>query len=217
MKKFSFLLLFIAGIALAQSDVALQKIINAPKITWLGLDFTSLHLIEDPENNGFNDPEKIKSYYFNEWNAMVYAEPEKYDFKNFLQKDEVEIGLDEIKTWNEEVKIQEAIINSYDKNPSPERTNEELQSILNKYSYEGFSGIGLKLIITEMNKRNAMTTGYFTFFDIDSKQIIYTKKMESKAGGFGFRNYWLGSFYRMYDEIDYDGWMKDEKRKNRKR
>lgn len=217
MKKLSTLLFIFCSFAFMQSESDVQKIVDAKKITWLGLDFTTLNLIEDPENNGFNDPEKIKDYYFNEWNAMVYAESEKYNFKNFLQKDEIEIGIDEIKEWNEKLPIQSAIINTYDKNPSPERTNEEIQKILNKYTYEGFSGMGAKLIVTEMNKRNSMTTAYFTFFDIDSKQLIYTKKFESKAGGFGFRNYWLGSFYRIYDDVDYGDWMKDEKKKSRKR
>ncbi len=217
MKKLTFLLLFITGVVIAQSDVNLQKVIDAPQLTWFGLDFTDVKLIEDSETPGFNDPEKIRDYYFQEWNTIVYSEPEKYNFKNFLQKDSVVIGLDEINEWNKDVKIQSAIIRSYDNNPQPTRTEEELQTIVNKYSYEGFDGIGTKFIVTEMNKRSAYATGYLVYFDISSKKILYSRKMAEKAGGFGFRNYWMGAFYRNYREISPNDWLREEKKNNRKR
>jgi hypothetical protein len=44
-----------------------------------------------------------------------------------------------------------------------------------------------------MNKNAKSATYWVTFIDLQSGNVLLSKKMIGDAGGFGFKNYWLGS------------------------
>ena len=206
----SFCLVALSNITFSQSTKTLSDVLNASSITWTGIDFTDVALIETIERDGFNNPEKIRDYYFEEWNDMIFKEPDKYSLNNFFGKDQVDVEFEETIKANKEIKIQSAIHIGRKDKPSPLRTQDELQAIIDKYNYEGLTGIGATFIITEMNKEKSETIGYIVFIDFDTKKIIYSHKLVGGARGFGFRNYWLRSFYEMWDSINIYKWHKKQ-------
>ena len=213
MKKLIFILLITTtNLTYAQTTNPLKRIYQADTIIWLGLDFTDVTLFDNPESSGFREPQKIRDYYFSEWNNMVFKESEKFDFEDFMDKDHVIIHMDELKQANTTVDMSEALTNTPSEKPLPSRTDEELHNIVNQHDFKDLTGIGAMIIVTELNKAAVLATAYLVFIDMSTKEILYTKKYQEKARGFGFRNYWLGAFYKMYDNIDIKRWYRSTKR-----
>ena len=56
---------------------------------------------------------------------------------------------------------------------------------------------GLVLIAENLNKLDERATYLVVFFNANTKEIIYSKRASGKGFGFGVRNHWAGSIYRM--------------------
>ncbi|MEI6311481.1 MAG: hypothetical protein WCP57_04385 [Bacteroidota bacterium] len=56
---------------------------NNDAVVWFGVDFTQARLIG---YEGFTDVQKIKDYYFNEWNNVIVTESDKYNIGKYFQK-----------------------------------------------------------------------------------------------------------------------------------
>ena len=50
-------------------------------VVWFGIDFTQARLVG---SEGFTDVQKIKDYYFNEWNNVVVTESDKYNIQKYF-------------------------------------------------------------------------------------------------------------------------------------
>jgi hypothetical protein len=69
-------------------------------------------------------------------------------------------------------------------------------------------------VVESLNKNAEKLVAWVTFIDLATKKVIHTEKVEGKAGGFGFRNYWAGGVYKINQEIDknlYKKWSKSFK------
>ena len=64
-----------------------SEVFNSSKVVveFVGLDFSHVKLVGE---EGFNNPEKIKNYYFGALNGLLMSEMEKYDVKRaFMRQD----------------------------------------------------------------------------------------------------------------------------------
>lgn len=89
-----------------------------------------------------------------------------------------------------------------------ELTTEQINNIVHSYKLSQTNGIGLVLIAECMNKPDRFTTAYVTFFDIETKSILWLTKMKgypdrkskfSKEWFYGFEEtilYWVPKFYK---------------------
>lgn len=216
MKKLTLaLLLALVGIGFCQPYSALQRIYDADEITWLGIDFTQAHLVDDPALTGFNDLYKIRDYYFREWNNIIFTESEKYNIRKFLRKDDVPVSLEVVNNSNDTISISKKYHLHSQTIPSTNLTEAQLTNCVASKSFNQTSGIGCILIISQLNKRSVLAHGYIAFVDFSTGQLMYAKKVTGAAGGIGFRNYWLRAYLQMYESIDIGRWLKIEKKKNR--
>jgi len=53
-----------------------------------------------------------------------------------------------------------------------------------------------------------------TFFDIQTKQVLLTEKIDGKAGGYGFRNFWEGAYFKVMKSAY--KWMREEYERSNK-
>ena len=60
-------------------------------------------------------------------------------------------------------------------------------------------GLGLVYVVEALNKTEEKAVVHVVFFDVASKEILWTKEYTEKPRGFGFRNYWAGAFYKTMD------------------
>lgn len=178
-------LMLCSSAAISQPD---PKVFTTSDLVWCGLDYSKVKCI-GPE--GFNDPYAIKEQFFSSWNHLMLSESDKYNFKEAYLKEGQTNDLSVVMERNTLPKVADLVI--YDSYSIPE---EDLQGIVSTYDLENASdGLGLVYIMESLNKNTQHASMYVVFFDIASKNILWSKKYVSKAGGFGFRNYWARSIY----------------------
>jgi hypothetical protein len=156
------------------------------KLAWYGIDFSAAKfiLVSEPASD-------IVNRYLPAINTVVLAEPEKYDIKKYFGVKELEISIDAVTKNNAAIDPSSINANS-DQSLNPEN----LTSVVKKYS-TGEPGTGLVFIAENLNKVTQTGTFYVCLFDTGSGDIIEMKRLSAKAAGFGFRNYWASSVYKV--------------------
>jgi len=166
-----------------------SEIFEVNEITWYGLDFSNVRLIG---TIGFKNPEKIKSYYFEVWNSLILDESKKYKLDKFFKKESVKHYLDIVTDRNNLPNVDELVTET-----EYSFSDKKVEQIISDYDSGDKEGIGLVFIIESLNKYSEKAFIWVTFFDIHSKRVLLTERLDGKAGGYGFRNYWAGAFYKV--------------------
>jgi hypothetical protein len=156
------------------------------KLAWYGIDFSAAKfiLVSEPASD-------IVNRYLPAINIVVLAEPEKYDIKKYFGAREIEISIDAVTKNNAAIDPSSINANS-DQSLDPKN----ISSIVKKYA-KGEPGTGLVFIAENLNKVTQTGTFYVCLFDTGSGEIIEMKRLSAKAAGFGFRNYWASSVYKV--------------------
>lgn len=159
------------------------------KITFLGLDFTQAKFIGQ---DGFNDPEKIKTYYLQLWNEMLETEYDKYNIKEQLRAENYTTSVDDMIALNDGYDVKSNILNG-----TYNISEKDVEKAVKKYKLSSKEGIGVVYVVESFSKTDERAYVWVTFINMKNNKVLYTEKVEAKAGGFGFRNYWLGAVYNV--------------------
>lgn len=157
-------------------------------VIWFGLDFTQAKMIG---SEGFNDPVAIKEDYFRKWNHLMISEGDKYEWGKALLVSDLKYDYGVVDVVNDEVKVKSLVINK-----SYSIAEEDIQAAVKQYNLSEYKdGIGVVIVVESFDKIREQGFGYITFFDVNTKQVLYNHELVGEAGGFGFRNYWAGAIY----------------------
>jgi len=190
---FALLVLLSASSALGQTDM--KRIYEATTMHWYGIDYSQTRFIGPV---GFNEPERLQDHYFDAWNDVINDEYEKYSFEEFFLMETVERRMDLVRKQNQSAENVPGRIIDGDFSLSREQVIE----ILSNYSYDIDNGIALHVVMESLNKTETHATAYWVFVDPGTRTIIHMERMEGKAAGFGFRNYWIRPIMEMLDAFD---------------
>ena len=188
----SFLLLSFS--TFAQTEAELKS--GEASVVWLGVDCSHMKFIGDANQwAGFGDinNEQLINKYFPGWNQLFINEAKKYDVAKALRRSKVEYDVKQVQKLNQQSIKQNFF--SMDPNDFDHWTEKDIQKFVSKYS-AGKGEIGMSIIVEAMDKEKGMTSMWITFIRLKDKKVIFTKRLEEKAGGFGFRNYWASSFHK---------------------
>lgn len=179
---------------------------NADEIIYFGLDFSKAKMIG---SEGFSNPDDIKARFFRSWNMVLVNEASKYDLKKAFKKDVLRRDFSVIDERNTLPDAATLVINSDYK-----ITREDVEDVVKDYNGEYNSGVGLVFIIESFNKTGEIGKMWVTFFDIESKEVLVTRRYSGEPGGFGLRNYWVRTVYNVINQVgnDYSEWLRDKKR-----
>jgi hypothetical protein len=204
MKKTVFILVSIFfTISLIAQDMS--EVFQTKSATWFGFDYSEAYFIG---TDGFTEPDEIKNRFFNSWNELVENEYDKYNIGRYFRKESIDFSLDIVTSRNKEVDIYNRITN--DSKKANLLDDKKVQEIINEYNFtDEQQGLGIVFIVESYSK-TIVTGNYFvTLFDIDSKKVLLTERISGKAKGFGMRNYWAHSYYKVMKNIDkyqYKSW-----------
>lgn len=208
MKKSSYILwifLFVSINAFPQKHNAFFE--KEATLTYFGIDFSISRLIGD---EGFKDHDKIKNYYFNEWNDLIIREKDKYKIHSALgykaNSLNYNYNFDMIREVNENSDIEKIIINrNYTLNSDEVKKHIESLPLSNETDY------GAILIVESFNKLEEKGTIWFALIDLKEKETIILEKFIGNCSGFGIRNYWAGTINDVIKKIDskYPKWKKN--------
>ncbi len=194
MKK-SLLILLTALSFSATSFGQSSDIANSKNWTWLGIDYTHCYFITSID---FVDADGVFSM-TKSWNNLVYSEREKYIEKTLVGK-KVTFSADMIKDRNMDIDMDKMITD--DESLYKHLDRAQIDDIVSSYNIpHDLSGIGLVFIADSYSKPEEAGAYYVTFLDLDTKEVLSTERKSGKAKGFGLRNYWANSFYRVLKEV----------------
>jgi hypothetical protein len=163
----------------------LKEFFNSSEVplTYLGIDFTQARLYNDAGANVMD----IRSRLYAQINQLTVNEKKKYDVSEAFSKSNVtnDISL----TLEKNTKIDaEKIIDS--KQPADRLKKADIETIVKGYSFEGKKGIGLLIVMENMDKAASQASMFYTLIDMSTKKVLFTERLSGEAGGIGFRNLW---------------------------
>jgi hypothetical protein len=176
---FIILVLFIIGCSTTPER---EKVLSERKVVWLGIDY-SLAKFSNIEESPDAVLEKLSAI-----NNVVVNEAGKYNVKKYFKKSEVTYDLTIVNSNNSKIdpaKLVTSGIHSI--------TSDDVKKLISSYNIRGKTGMGLVFVAENMNKSKKTGSYYVCFFDLSTKDIIDSERVQGKASGFGLRNFWARS------------------------
>ncbi len=174
------------------------------EITWLGVDYTIAKVVGDKEAWAAKNANDM----FNAWNQLFIKEKDKYNAARALHRKTVKHALDVTIDHNARLNV----VDFYADEASPEYVlkAENVQSIVNLYDFKGNNGIGMMLIAETYDRNKVLATHWVAFVNMNTREVLYTQKLQTEPGGMGLRNYWAGSVLAALNKIEkeYKGWQR---------
>ncbi|WP_179354175.1 hypothetical protein [Winogradskyella vidalii] len=186
-------------------DVLIEKDYT---ISFIGIDFSECKLVGT--SSDFKNAEIIKNDYFPKWNNFFYSEPEKYDVAKYLKKENVDYLIESVEILNNSVDENELVTNITPKSFALDK----LQEMVNAYDVDSQNEVSMVFIVNALNKFRKNAVVNLVYFNSKTKEIIYHKELIGVPRGFGLRNYWMGAFYNILNNIkkvEYKIWKKEYK------
>ncbi len=204
-KRITFLLItyvsFFTGNGFAQSSQKDVFSSNTP-VTWLGVDFSEMKFIGPASGWGgesTKSPSEMRDTYYYTWNEVIEREAKNFKIEEAIGRSEIDWATDVTKKVNEKANKKEIFSESMSDYQT--LTEADVAKMVKQYEFKGKTGIGFTLIAEGMNKNLTEGSYWATFIDMKSKKVLFTKRVTGTAGGFGFRNYWLGSIKNAFKKM----------------
>ncbi|MCF6405567.1 hypothetical protein L3C95_21865 [Chitinophaga filiformis] len=194
----SFALVFVclsAGSSYAQTLKEFFSNESTP-LTYLGVDFSATKV----EGETATAAEIVSK--FEPINNVIVTESKKYDIAGTFKRTSVSNFLEAVQKLNEGVNPATIKANGV-ADLEKGLTAADIDKHVKKYDLHGQKGIGLVFIMDGMSKTNKEAYIYATLIDLSSKKVLLTERFTGKAQGFGFRNYWAYTIYKVLNSIDH--------------
>ncbi|MCE7059640.1 hypothetical protein [Dyadobacter sp. CY343] len=190
-----------AGAVLADNTMA-DLFARKTKLVFLGLDFTQAKYVGAV---GFTDPTAIQNQHIVSWNNLIEMEPKKFSLQKAfsLADDQYVSRVEDMVKLNKSVNVAENITET-----EHAITEEQVKKSVSEYALSEKDGVGVVYVVESLSKTAERMSAWVTFIDLKTKKVLHTERVEGKAGGFGFRNYWAGAVYKITQEIDSRLYMK---------
>jgi len=213
MKKQLLIFLMLLAVVNTQSQTAQDLFQKSDlKVSYLGIDFSHVKLIGNFAeffDAGEKNVMEIRDTYFRRWNMVVLNEREKYDIRGMLRKNDIYYDIEMITAVNAQTNLDG--IESYN---SEKFTEDDIQAFVSQYNLEGKEGIGVVFIAECLNKSAEEAIFHFVAMNMNTREVLFHRRLRGEPQGFGLRNYWANSVYRIIQDIKYyyynEWWIKAE-------
>ena len=165
-------------------------------VVFLGLDFTHARFVGKSK---FNSRKSMKDVLITPLNYLLGAERKKYDLAGSMHFPESQYTLDaEYLIRLNDIETDEQLF--YDTDTI--LTDKDLQQAVHDYELTRNSGMGISLIVENLNGNKEIGSFWVTFFDLSTKKIIIAENIKGKAGGAGLRNYWAHAVFDVIQDME---------------
>jgi hypothetical protein len=174
----------IAAALLACTTLSAQTNVG-PSINYYGVDFSNTKVFAATETGlQFKDA-------FSRINSLVIAEWPKYNLGKFLSKNIAIRDISPTTRFNNAIDPSMTISTSSNYSVS----NDMIAEMIGRYELPEKEGTGLVIVGELLDKSTYMGSFVVVYFDIASREVLYSREIIGKARGFGLRNYWAGALY----------------------
>ena len=199
MKKIAFIAFIILSFLNTGYSQTAEDLFKPGKLRWLGIDYSHVKLIGDFSQfmgAGETTLASVRNTYFPAWNQLLVEEPEKYDLKSMLRKDDILFDLDMITAINAKTPFE-----TMEANKTPIYTKDDIQKFVRNYNTRENTGIAAMFVAESMNK--FLNEAYFHFIVIrlSDNEILIHQRLRGEPMGVGIRNYWAGAYLKVMHTI----------------
>jgi len=205
-KRLFLLLAATLSVVSTQAQTLKDFFSSSEPLTYLGIDFTQARVIGEP----VTDANDMRDRNFPAINAVVVNEPKKYDIAAAFHKT-VNTDLALVNKHNETTNT--ATLKSDNASDYNRLKQEDVDKLVKGYNFNGKKGVGLLFVMDGMSKAEKAANVYVTLVDMSTKKVLLAEKVEGKAQGFGFRNYWAYTIHKVLEDVEKHKY-KDWKAKN---
>lgn len=181
--------LMMLGAVSVQAQQCSKCISADAAITFLGIDYTFLNFggtLDQPE-------EKVIDTYVPAWNDLFVTESSKYNIGKMYGLSRLSYDVKFFEGSNKKI----GNINSAYKELSQAALAKHITAINFKTVTTPYA---MFLIAGDYNKPALTARHYVVLYNIQAGKIEVLEEFATKPQGFGFRNYWAGSFYAVFKE-----------------
>ena len=166
--------------------------VNTNTIIYYGIDFSNARLTNPKKVVTAN---KLRKY-FPAWIADFDQDYElEHRVKKYMKKDDFIYSASDVQKRYESVIEDWVLFEDYSMGI------EKVESSIKSYSLQEKSGVGFVINIENFNKRADRGTMFISFFDIKTRDILWSVEMFGKPGGFGMTTYWTSSIKQTMDKF----------------
>jgi hypothetical protein len=182
------LLLGLFGLCMYAADKT--SILSSGEIVWTGLDYSHAKLIGPGQ---FNKPEAIVPDMFEKWNQLFLRERIRVIEKQ--TKKSITIDIEAVNKANKTGSPQQIVTSPVkeDSISNTHITKDDIAAMVKAYDLKNTNGLALVFIVDRFVKldKNGQGAVYVVAFDIATREVVFSQREATVAGGFGFRNYWF--------------------------
>lgn len=198
---FSLLLSIISFFAFSQDKVG---VFSSRNMVFYGLDFTEARFTG---GSGLTSPTAMQDKYMPGLNELMIFERKRYDVAKSYQKSNVEYYFDLTDKFNSKTDIY----NQYVYKDVEVLSDEQVLTAVKKFKDPKHHGLGLVYIVDEVNHYRNVISVHITFFDIDSGEMLFSRRARGEMKGFSIRNYYAGGIRQIIkdSEDSYNRWKNE--------
>ena len=172
--------------------IDLNKLISSSQIVWYGIDFSKTKLTDESK---LSEGQLLKEKYIPGWIALLN---DRFSDEWLRGKFKKEVFISDLRSVQRMVKNMN--VNEIVTFEKYSFHMDSVASFVRSYTLPQSSGIGFVLIMENLNKPARYVTGYFTFFDIESRKILYAKEMKGFPASYhGFSQWWNEGMIDLFD------------------
>lgn len=179
--------LWLLTLPVAQAE-DISAILSADHVTWAGLDYSRVSMVSITD---FRDPDAIFPGYLDKWNGLFIVELID-DLSAALGKD-VRTDTEGVTAINQAASPDQIHRKAADSIwvSSPQLQESDIRAMVSAYDLNVVSGVGLAFQMESLLKEQQQGCLFVTFFDIASREVLWSERTCEDVGGFGFRNYYF--------------------------
>ena len=150
-------------------------------LVFYGYDMTYVRLT-NPRKMG--ESMQLVQKYFNDWNNEFNKNVSYNNFKKWMNKPYMLLGTPVFPNYYKRDFNKFVDYNNYC------ISFEDLQKVVDSYVIKETSGIGMVINLVDFNKGREYSMQWVTFFDIETREIMYAVLTTGEAGGGGMVGHW---------------------------
>ena len=176
---------------LSEHGTGIKTVAKSRSVVYYGMDFSLMRLTDSKKIDQSEDLER----FFGGWISLF----EKLDYvkhiKKYLHKKNFTYSPGAVQGRYRLVPKEWVILDDYS------FSYDTLQTVVKDYKLKEKDGLGFVINIENFNKRYEKGTMYMTFFDIATKEILWSVEVWGEPSGIGMSKYWVVSVLHSYSKF----------------
>lgn len=159
--------------------------VNAKQVYYYGMEFSEVRCFGD----GFANSQDVRDRYFKDMNTYVWDNGDQYNLPNCIKNKKLVYHIEEVMKHIDSIDHKNMVRYSA---TDQRHINEDLvDEIVGRFKKTDTEAYGFVIIVEDMNKLEMYGSYWYTLFNTQTGEVIFTKRYEDEPRGLGLKRFWL--------------------------